>query len=117
MLPGLLRIAAWSPSFLTAALPSFSSLSTASCTITVFTFGLGVTAQAWLWIQTTKPLLCHGCFISVSLRLRLKNLRAVLRRAVTKVDAPAMKERQLCKALVNKEERPIKTWQPYHITS
>lgn len=58
MLPGLFRVAVWSPSFPTAALPSFSSLSTATGAITVFTFGLGVTAEAWLWIQKTKPLLC-----------------------------------------------------------
>lgn len=42
-------------------------LNMGTCPITVFTFGLGVTAQAGLWIQTTKPLLCQGQFIGISL--------------------------------------------------
>lgn len=64
------------------------------CPVTAFAFGPGVTAQAGLWRETTKPRLCPGCsecqpLIRLNFSAHLKNLHTIFRWA-TERDAPAM---------------------------
>lgn len=90
MLPGPFRKAVWWRSFLTAALPSFSTSQPAACPVGVFTFGPGVTG---LCCETTKPRLCQGWLVTVSLSSgpisqHTLNLLTIFR--ITERDAPAM---------------------------